>query len=42
VVSFLLGDESRYINGQVINADGGMRMHTPLYGEQISGYTPAY
>jgi NAD(P)-dependent dehydrogenase (short-subunit alcohol dehydrogenase family) len=36
VVSFLLGDDARYITGQVVNVDGGMRMHTPLYGEQIA------
>ena len=36
VVSFLLGDDARFITGQVVNVDGGMRMHTPLYGEQIA------
>ncbi len=35
VVAFLLSDEARFITGQVVNVDGGMRMHTPLYGEQI-------
>jgi NAD(P)-dependent dehydrogenase (short-subunit alcohol dehydrogenase family) len=36
VVAFLLSDEARFITGQVVNVDGGMRMHTPLYGEQIA------
>jgi len=36
VVVFLLSDEARFITGQVVNVDGGMRMHTPLYGEQIA------
>jgi NAD(P)-dependent dehydrogenase (short-subunit alcohol dehydrogenase family) len=31
VVSFLMGDDSRFITGQVIHVDGGMQMHTPLY-----------
>jgi hypothetical protein len=29
-------DEARFITGQVLNVDGGMRMHTSLYGEQIA------
>jgi NAD(P)-dependent dehydrogenase (short-subunit alcohol dehydrogenase family) len=36
VVAFLLSDEARFITGQVINVDGGMTMHTPLYGELIA------
>jgi NAD(P)-dependent dehydrogenase (short-subunit alcohol dehydrogenase family) len=36
VVAFLLSDEARFITGEVVNVDGGMRMHTPLYGEQIA------
>ena len=36
VVAFLMSDEARFITGQVVNVDGGMRMHTPLYGEQIA------
>jgi NAD(P)-dependent dehydrogenase (short-subunit alcohol dehydrogenase family) len=31
VVVFLLGADSRFITGQVINVDGGMLAHTPLY-----------
>lgn len=31
VVAFLMSDDSRFITGQVIHADGGMQMHTPLY-----------
>jgi NAD(P)-dependent dehydrogenase (short-subunit alcohol dehydrogenase family) len=33
VVAFLLSDEARFITGQVLNVDGGMRVHTPPYGE---------
>jgi NAD(P)-dependent dehydrogenase (short-subunit alcohol dehydrogenase family) len=28
---------SRWVTGQVIDVDGGMGMHTPLYGELIVG-----
>jgi NAD(P)-dependent dehydrogenase (short-subunit alcohol dehydrogenase family) len=35
VAVWLLSDEARFITGQVINVDGGMGMHTPLYGELI-------
>jgi len=31
VVAFLMSDDSRFITGQVINVDGGMLAHTPLY-----------
>jgi NAD(P)-dependent dehydrogenase (short-subunit alcohol dehydrogenase family) len=31
VVSFLSGEDARYINGQVIVADGGATAHTPIY-----------
>ncbi len=37
VVVFLLSDEARFITGQVVNVDGGMTMHNPLYGELIAG-----
>jgi NAD(P)-dependent dehydrogenase (short-subunit alcohol dehydrogenase family) len=31
VVVFLMSDEARFITGQVINVDGGMLAHTPLF-----------
>ena len=31
VVAFLLGEDARFITGQVINVDGGMLAHTPMY-----------
>ena len=30
-VAFLLSDAAAYITGQVVNVDGGLTMHTPLY-----------
>ena len=36
VVAFLLSDDAAYITGQVVNVDGGMTMHTPLYAPQIA------
>jgi NAD(P)-dependent dehydrogenase (short-subunit alcohol dehydrogenase family) len=35
VVAFLMSDDSRFITGQVINVDGGMRCHTPLYAQLL-------
>lgn len=35
VVAFLLSDEAAYITGQVINVDGGMFMHTPIYSDFV-------
>jgi NAD(P)-dependent dehydrogenase (short-subunit alcohol dehydrogenase family) len=36
VVAFLLSDDAAYITGQVVNVDGGLTMHTPLYAPQIA------
>ena len=36
VVAFLLSDDAAFITGQVVNVDGGMIMHTPLYAPQIA------
>ena len=35
VAAFLLSDEAAYITGQVINVDGGMFMHTPIYSNYV-------
>ena len=37
VIAFLLSDDAAYITGQVVNVDGGLTMHTPLYAPQIGG-----
>jgi NAD(P)-dependent dehydrogenase (short-subunit alcohol dehydrogenase family) len=39
-VAFLLSDDAAYITGQVINVDGGLLMHNPMYAfvnEQLKG-----
>jgi NAD(P)-dependent dehydrogenase (short-subunit alcohol dehydrogenase family) len=35
VVAFLMGDDAAYITGQVINVDGGLTMHSPLYSNFV-------
>lgn len=35
VVTFLLSDAAAYITGQVVNVDGGLTMHTPLYANFV-------
>jgi NAD(P)-dependent dehydrogenase (short-subunit alcohol dehydrogenase family) len=40
VVAFLLSDDAAYITGQVINVDGGLLMHNPMYAfvnQQLKG-----
>lgn len=36
-VAFLLSDLAAFITGQVINVDGGLATHTPLYSEILLG-----
>jgi NAD(P)-dependent dehydrogenase (short-subunit alcohol dehydrogenase family) len=36
VVAFLLSDAAAYVTGQVVNVDGGLAMHTPLYANFVS------
>ena len=38
-VVFLMSDEARFITGQVLNVDGGMLAHTPLF-QQMRAITP--
>jgi NAD(P)-dependent dehydrogenase (short-subunit alcohol dehydrogenase family) len=35
VVAFLLSDAAAYITGQVVNDDGGLVCHTPLYSNFV-------
>jgi NAD(P)-dependent dehydrogenase (short-subunit alcohol dehydrogenase family) len=36
VVAFLLSDAAAYVTGQVVNVDGGLTIHTPLYAEFVA------
>jgi NAD(P)-dependent dehydrogenase (short-subunit alcohol dehydrogenase family) len=40
-VAFLMSDDSRFITGQVINVDGGMLAHTPLYQQMCAAMAAA-
>jgi NAD(P)-dependent dehydrogenase (short-subunit alcohol dehydrogenase family) len=37
MATFLAGDESAYVTGQVISCDGGLMAHVPMYADQMAG-----